>query len=120
MEHCAASYVSDVLSGDYEFFRWAGKERMTVAIKRRFDGTWKLDQISGFQNETPSKETTEEITLLINDKTPNHCESNIVDYMYFALSLNWCAYNSNLLITKHVLVIYHDTMRTIVAMKSVS
>ena len=53
MHHCVGSYIADVVSGHSVIYRihWQDKHIGTMEIKREYNNTYRITQISGPCNE---------------------------------------------------------------------
>lgn len=61
MRHCVASYHSHVASGRSFIYRTNDKQRLTISIAQRVNGTWALEQIYGFSNSKPIPKALEQV-----------------------------------------------------------
>ena len=64
MNHCVASYHSEIVKGHYFVYRILNPERGTVGLRFK-NGKWVIDQIKLLNNRAASEETVKAVNLWI-------------------------------------------------------
>jgi len=69
MRHCIFSYKKEIVNGRMYAYRMVSPERVTLALKKT-DNIWRLYDMRGFSNRSPSIDAYKEVLKWVSNKAP--------------------------------------------------